>query len=163
MKSTSDISLGVMLSVIYKIDKKHFGSQVLFYSIIWRSYHRMRSESELIEWMTCQSIVNEIMRSVHDLPDEQYRFYVEDDEHLREDVDCYIREVIKTNRQYKEHHEQMLSLVVNSNNLDPKDKQYILDYIYVPTDMQLFELMFRMLYVLIQEPNDRRKFQKKGC
>lgn len=149
-----NISLGSMLTVIYNIDKKRYHNQVSFFADFFGGYHRGKGDEECMEWVTCQSMVSEIMRTLHDMPDGQYQYYTEDDDRLYIDVERYICRAAKTNRQRTFYHDQLLALVINSANLDPQDKQYILGYKDVPADMHLKELMYRMLYILIREPNN---------
>lgn len=153
MRPVNDISLGTMLSKIYEIDKKRYRNQVSFFADFFHGYHMEKREEECMEWVTCQSMVSEIMRTRHDLPNDQYQYYAEDDR-LCIDIEWYICRAVKTNRQRTIYHDQLLALVINSDNLDLQDKQYILDYKDMPMNMHLKELMYRMLYILIREPNN---------
>lgn len=159
MQVQCDITLGIMLTTIYEMSRKQYGNKPAFYAAFWGGYHRAMSDKESMEWLTSQSTVSMVMRSMHDLPDDQYRYYTDDDgdDHLRMDVQRHIRRAVRTCRQHADHYNQLLNLVEGSINLDPGDMQYILAYVYVDADLWLEELMYRMLYVLIREPNDVTK------
>lgn len=156
MGSAYNISLGLMLNTVYKMSDKQYKNQSIFYARFWGSYHQMRSEKESIDWMTNQSMVSGVLRSMHDMPDEQYQYYTDDegDDHIRADVQRHLGAVVRTCRQYNTYHDTLLSLVECSNNLEYEDKQYILAYTNVDEDKRLEELMYRMIYILIREPND---------
>ena len=103
MRPVNDISLGTMLSKIYEIDKKRYRNQVSFFADFFHGYHMEKSEEECMEWVICQSMVSEIMRTRHDLPNDQYQYYAEDDR-LRIDIEWYICRAVKTNRQRTIYH-----------------------------------------------------------
>lgn len=150
------ITVGLMLTTIYDMSRKQYGNKPAFYASFWGCYHRAMSDKESMEWLTSQSTVSMVMRSMHDLPDDQYRYYTDDDgdDHLRMDVQRHIRRAVRTCRQHTDQYIQLLALVDRSNNLDSGDKRYILEHTKLDTNLWLEELMYRMLYVIIREPNE---------
>lgn len=152
---TTILTLGSCLSALYSLAHPCYKNQVDFFNALLSTFHQTMSDRQNYKFELCQSRASQILRSRELLPRDASILYMgqNGDEMLKKDMEAYLSITAVSHKQKRLYEQTLLDLVNNSDNLDPQDKAYILDYVTTENDNRLLsELLFRMLHILIREP-----------
>lgn len=156
--TNTNLTLGLLLRTLHSVTKNYFHSQPELFAALFKSYCEYRGGPEYPDWIPCQSSINKLFRDKGPLSWYQSRFYfIRDYSPLRQDVDRFIKLAVPTAKQYSVVYSRILSLVQQSSNLDPKDKDAILSPIPDAESSELSELLFQALRVLMQYKSFERE------
>ena len=152
MKS-NNITIGKTLSELFFLSNQLFRNQPLFFASIFHSYHDYRSQQENYAYLTDQAQISRLLSDAIRFPKNTYVFYFRSTANqsvLRNDIHDYLQQVIFTANQEDLYLSTFIARVKESQNLHPRDKQYILDYASETGGFDaLVELVFRVLRITI--------------
>jgi hypothetical protein len=155
MKSekSTNISFGSALALLFTLANGQFGSREELFAKLFKSYHNRRTyELGNCLYFTSSSQITMLTKHSKPLPRKFYSYYTHDDGSLlREDLESFFSQAIRTARQETVYLNSLLRLIELSNNLLPQDKAYILT-IQGASANSACEIWFRAFFVLIREP-----------
>ena len=129
-------------------------SQVALFSAIFRSYCQSQSINADIVWEPAHATVSQIFSGVRRPSWYIFRHYfilAGGYERLKSDAEHYAHFAAPTAKLLACHIEQLTALVTSAPNINPKDKDEVLQYCNGTSVDNLGELLFRILKLLFTE------------
>lgn len=147
------LTLSVLLRTLQGLVPYRRLNQSQLFRALFRSYCQAIGGDADPDWIPSQGCISKLFGGNPSMLRNLNIHYIAGDcMYLRNDVVHYVTTIATTAKLRRMHQSALVDLVDRCVNIDPVDKAYILKYTDAAEDDMLSELLYRMLYILLNEP-----------